>query len=95
MTLPTALNVANTTLIWSEVSYTYKPTIGYVVTGTLNLSDQIYMRPRLSDTVDAACRDRRWHRAAQGIGSAVVDLIFSMAKREVTFLSGTAAISCL
>ena len=32
---------------------------------------------------------------AQGIGSAVVDLIFSMAKREVTFFSGTAAISRL
>ena len=30
-----------------------------------------------------------------GIGSAVVALIFSMAKREVTFLSGTAAISRL
>jgi Flp pilus assembly protein TadG len=51
VTLPTALNVANTSLIWSEVSYSYKPTIGYVVTGTLNLSDQIYMRPRVSDTV--------------------------------------------
>ena len=51
MTLPAALNVPNTTLIWSEVSYSYKPTIGYVITGTLNLSDQIYMRPRLSDTV--------------------------------------------
>jgi Flp pilus assembly protein TadG len=51
VTLPTALKVNNTTLIWSEVSYAYKPTIGYVVTGTLNLTDQIYMRPRLSDTV--------------------------------------------
>jgi Flp pilus assembly protein TadG len=51
VTLPAALNVANTSLIWSEVSYSYKPTIGYVVTGTLNLSDQIYMRPRISDTV--------------------------------------------
>jgi Flp pilus assembly protein TadG len=51
VTLPTALNVANTTLIWSEVQYAYTPTIGYVITGTLNLSDQIYMRPRLSDTV--------------------------------------------
>jgi hypothetical protein len=28
-----------------------KPTIGYVVTGTLNLSGQIYMRPRKSSTV--------------------------------------------
>jgi Flp pilus assembly protein TadG len=51
VTLPSALNVANTSLIWSEVSYSYKPTIGYVVTGTLNLSDQIYMRPRLSNSV--------------------------------------------
>jgi Flp pilus assembly protein TadG len=51
VTLPAALNVASTSLIWSEVSYQYKPVIGYVVTGTLNLSDQIYMRPRLSDKV--------------------------------------------
>ena len=52
VTLPTALKVPNTSLIWSEVSYSYKPTIGYVMTGTLNLSDQIYMRPRLSDKVE-------------------------------------------
>jgi Flp pilus assembly protein TadG len=51
VTLPAALNVPNTTLIWSEVSYSYTPTIGYVITGTLNLSDQIWMRPRLSDTI--------------------------------------------
>ena len=51
VSLPAALNVANTSLIWSEVSYNYVPTIGYVVTGPLNLSDQIYMRPRLSDTI--------------------------------------------
>jgi Flp pilus assembly protein TadG len=51
VTLPSALNVANTNLIWSEVSYAYRPTIGYVITGTLNLSDQIYMRPRLSQQV--------------------------------------------
>ena len=51
ITLPTALNVPSTTLIWSEVAYSYTPAIGYVITGTLNLSDQIYMRPRLSDTV--------------------------------------------
>jgi Flp pilus assembly protein TadG len=51
VTLPAALNVASTYLIWSEVSYSYKPTIGYVVTGTLNLSDQIYMRPRQSTSV--------------------------------------------
>jgi Flp pilus assembly protein TadG len=51
VTLPGALLVANTSLMWGEVSYTYKPAIGYVVTGTLNLSDQIYMRPRVSNSV--------------------------------------------
>lgn len=54
VTLPSALNVANTSLIWSEVEYAYTPTIGYVITGTLTLKDQIYMRPRLSDTVTRA-----------------------------------------
>jgi Flp pilus assembly protein TadG len=51
VTLPSALAIANSYLIWSEVSYSYKPTIGYVVTGTLNLSDLIYMRPRQSVSV--------------------------------------------
>jgi Flp pilus assembly protein TadG len=55
VTLPSALKVANTSLIWGEASYTYTPTIGYVVTGTLNLSDKIYMRPRLSNSVTASC----------------------------------------
>lgn len=46
-TVPTALASASTTIIWAEVSYGYKPAIGYVITGTLNLKDQVYMRPRL------------------------------------------------
>ena len=51
VTLPAALNVANTSLIWAESQYAYTPTVGYIITGTKNLTDQIYMRPRLSDTV--------------------------------------------
>jgi Flp pilus assembly protein TadG len=51
VTIPAALKVNDTTLIWSEVSYAYKPTIGYVLTGTINLTDQIFMRPRLSDDI--------------------------------------------
>jgi Flp pilus assembly protein TadG len=51
VTLAAALTVPNTSLIWSEVQYAYTPTIGYVVTGSLTLKDQIYMRPRLSDSV--------------------------------------------
>jgi len=51
VTLPAALNTASTSLIWAEAQYAYTPAIGYVITGTMNLKDQIYMRPRLSDTV--------------------------------------------
>jgi Flp pilus assembly protein TadG len=51
VTLPAGLNGAGTSLIWSEVAYAYTPTIGYVVTHTLTLKDQSYMRPRLSTSV--------------------------------------------
>jgi Flp pilus assembly protein TadG len=51
VTLPAALNVPNSQLIWSEVNYNYVPSIGYVLTGAFNLADQIYMRPRLSEKV--------------------------------------------
>jgi Flp pilus assembly protein TadG len=51
VTVPAGLNGAGTSLIWSEVEYSYKPTIGYVVTNTLTLKDQSYMRPRLSNSV--------------------------------------------
>ena len=51
VTLPTALNTPSSSLIWAESEYAYTPTIGYVITGTMNLKDQIYMRPRLSDSV--------------------------------------------
>jgi Flp pilus assembly protein TadG len=51
VSLPTALKIPSSSLIWSEVTYEYKPVIGYVITGTMNLTDQIYMRPRLSDDV--------------------------------------------
>jgi Flp pilus assembly protein TadG len=51
VTIPSALVVPNTSLVWGEVSYSYKPVVGYVLTGTLNLKDQIFMRPRLSDTI--------------------------------------------
>jgi len=49
--IPTALMVANTSLIWGEATYAYKPTIGWTITGTLNLGDQFFLRPRLSCSV--------------------------------------------
>ena len=51
VTIPSALNVPSTSLVWGEASYDYQPSIGYVVTGNMNLTDQIFMRPRLSETI--------------------------------------------
>ncbi len=52
VTVPTALRAPNSSLIWGEAAYNYAPSIGHAVTGTMTLSDQIFMRPRLSETVN-------------------------------------------
>src|SRR5262249_51645171 len=49
--IPSALMVANTSLIWGEATYSYRPTIGWAITGTLTLRDQFFLRPRLSNSV--------------------------------------------
>jgi Flp pilus assembly protein TadG len=51
VSIPSALAVPNSALIYSEVSYLYKPTIGYVITGSMTLSDTMFMSPRLSSAV--------------------------------------------
>ena len=51
VTLPSQLQAPNISLIWSEVTYSYTPNLGYVMTGTLTLSDQMYMYPRLANYV--------------------------------------------
>jgi hypothetical protein len=51
VTVPSALQVANSQLIYSQVSYAYTPTVGYTITGTLNLSDQMFMSPRITTPV--------------------------------------------
>jgi hypothetical protein len=43
--------VANTSLIWGEAGYAYRPTVGWTITGTLNLSDKFFLRPRLASSV--------------------------------------------
>src|SRR5258708_22737391 len=50
--VPSGLIVNNTNLIWAEVSYVYTPTIGYVVTSAVTLTDQFFARPRQSTSVD-------------------------------------------
>jgi Flp pilus assembly protein TadG len=54
VTLPTQLQTPNISLIWGEVTYPYKPNTGYVLTGTLTLSDEVFMYPRLANSV---CRN--------------------------------------
>ncbi|KWV44791.1 pilus assembly protein TadG [Bradyrhizobium macuxiense] len=50
--VPPALLIPFTYLILSEVSYNYKPTVGYVMAkGGINLSDVAYTRPRQSTCV--------------------------------------------
>ena len=52
VTIPAALKVGGTYLIFGEVSYQYVPTIGYVMGKTgVNLSDVSYTRPRQSTCV--------------------------------------------
>jgi Flp pilus assembly protein TadG len=47
VTIPTALQVPQTYLIFSEVSYLYTPTVGYVMgSAGVTLSDVAYTRPR-------------------------------------------------
>jgi Flp pilus assembly protein TadG len=48
VSIPSALAVPSTQLIFSEVSYPYKPTVGYTISGTLTLSDRMYSSPRIS-----------------------------------------------
>jgi len=49
--LPAALQIANTSMIWSEVTYPYQPTFGYVLSGTINISQSSFFYPRLSTSV--------------------------------------------
>jgi Flp pilus assembly protein TadG len=52
ITIPTALAVGGTYLIWSEVSYKYVPAVGYVMAmAGVTLSDLTYTRPRQSTCV--------------------------------------------
>jgi len=51
VSVPASLAVPNTFLVLAQVQYSYNPTYGYVMTGTLTLSDQSFMRPRESSSI--------------------------------------------
>jgi hypothetical protein len=51
VTLPTAPQIVNASLIWSEVTCPYQPTFGYALTGAINIYQSSYFYPRLSTSV--------------------------------------------
>ena len=51
-TVPTTLRTdIGSSVVLAEVQYPYKPVIGYVVTGQLQLKERIFMRPRVSSYI--------------------------------------------
>jgi Flp pilus assembly protein TadG len=51
VTLPGTLATPNASYVWGEVNYIYTPTLGYVMTGSWHLSNQIFMSPRESASI--------------------------------------------
>jgi Flp pilus assembly protein TadG len=49
--IPTAVATPNTFLVTAEVHYNYTPVIGYIMTGTFDMNDKFFLRPRLVNTV--------------------------------------------
>jgi Flp pilus assembly protein TadG len=51
VTLPAGMNTPGSSLIWGETQYVYTPGLGYVLTGSVTLSNQIFMSPRNAPSV--------------------------------------------
>ena len=49
--LPEGVNIANSFLVTAEIHYDYTPSIGYMLTGSFDVNDQFYLKPRLSSTI--------------------------------------------
>ncbi len=51
VTIPAALAVPNSYIVLSEASFAYTPIVGHAITGTITLSDKMFMSPRQSLTI--------------------------------------------
>jgi Flp pilus assembly protein TadG len=51
VTLPTSVNQNSTYLVSAEVHYYFTPQVGYLLAGTIDLKDTLYLRPRLNATI--------------------------------------------
>lgn len=52
ISLPDELVIANTFLVFGEVNYTHNPAVAGYSVGTLNLSDRLFMSPRVSARIN-------------------------------------------
>jgi len=50
-TLPNNLNANSISILWGEVRYPFNPQIGYVLTGNINIYQQMFFYPRLASSV--------------------------------------------
>lgn len=51
LTMPANLQTSGITMLFGEVTYPYTPSIGYALTGTFNIYQNMYFYPRLSSTI--------------------------------------------
>jgi len=51
VTVPSQMATVNTYLIYGEVSYTYSPTFGYNLPGSVTMNNAIFMSPRLVNSI--------------------------------------------
>jgi Flp pilus assembly protein TadG len=49
--VPSSIAGANITLLLSEVSYRYTPSLGYTITGSFMLTDSLYATPRNGSSI--------------------------------------------
>ncbi|MGO4387386.1 TadE/TadG family type IV pilus assembly protein [Microvirga sp. 2YAF29] len=49
--LPNDLKVANSSVVIAQVGYSHSPMIGYALTGTINMSEITYARPRVASQI--------------------------------------------
>jgi Flp pilus assembly protein TadG len=54
VSVPSQLDIANTTLILSETSYAYTPVFDFIHMGTKTLTSSVYMVPRNATTINLA-----------------------------------------
>ncbi len=52
ITIPSALQIKSTYLIFAEVSYTFTPMFGYFTVAPITFSDNLYVTPRISNCIN-------------------------------------------